>query len=101
VADERSTRDGRLAPLPWSRPFEDPVPGLETLQDAADYILKLPKAEQEQPHWQAAIEALVMAAEGRGPMLHARVGMLKAMGFGKVKPVVVRKKRTKVWRILR
>lgn len=87
--------------MPWSLPFEDPVPGLETLQDAADHILKLPKAEQDQPHWQDAIEALVMAAEGTGPQMHARIGMLRALNFGKVKPVVVRKKTTKVWRILR
>jgi hypothetical protein len=29
--------------------------------------------------WQAAIEALIMAAEGRGPLMHARVGMLRAL----------------------
>jgi len=31
----------------------------------------------------AAIEALIMAAEGRGPLLHARVGMLRAMNHGR------------------
>ena len=46
--------------------------------DAANHIMKLPKAEQNLPEWQAAIEALIMAAEGRGPLLHARVGMLRA-----------------------
>jgi hypothetical protein len=33
----------------WARPFDDPVllPGeLVTLRDAADYIMKLPKVEQ-------------------------------------------------------
>jgi hypothetical protein len=68
--------------LSWSDEFEDPIPGMTTLQDAADHILKLPKALQQQPHWQAAIEALIMAAEGRGPLLHARVGMLRAMNHG-------------------
>jgi hypothetical protein len=63
----------------WSRRFEQPVPGLATLRDAADYIQKLSKAEQQLPHWQAAVEALIMAAEDRGPVLHARVGMLRAM----------------------
>jgi hypothetical protein len=30
-------------------------------------MMKLPKAEQNLPEWQAATEALIMAAEGRGP----------------------------------
>jgi hypothetical protein len=55
--------------LSWSDEFEDPIPGLRTLQDAADHIQKLPKATQQLPHWQAAVEALIMAAEGRGPLL--------------------------------
>jgi hypothetical protein len=29
--------------------------------------------------WQAATEALIMAAEGRGPLMHARIGMLRAL----------------------
>jgi hypothetical protein len=41
--------------------------------------MKLPKAEQDLPEWQTAIEALIMAAEGRGPLLHARVGVLRAL----------------------
>jgi hypothetical protein len=37
--------------LSWSREFDDPIPlrdgrQLDMLQDAADYILKLSKAEQ-------------------------------------------------------
>ena len=48
-------------------------------QGAADYITRLPKAEHESPEWQAAMEALIMAAEGRGPLMHARVGMLRAL----------------------
>jgi hypothetical protein len=68
----------------WKRPFEDPVPlprsrQLVTLEDAARYIQKLPKAEQETPEWQAATEALIMAAEGRGPLMHARIGVLRAL----------------------
>ncbi len=52
------------------------------LQDAADHLLRLPKATQELPHWQAAVEALILAVEGRGPFLHARVKMLRAMNHG-------------------
>jgi len=55
---------------------------MKTLRDAAEYIQKLPKAQQQLPHWQAAVEALIMAAEGRAPLLHARVGMLRAMNHG-------------------
>jgi hypothetical protein len=73
-----------MAAKGWSKLFEDPVPlpngrQLVTLKDAADYITRLPKAEHESPQWQAAIEALIMAAEGRGPLMHARVGMLRAL----------------------
>jgi hypothetical protein len=32
--------------LSWSDDFEDLIPGLGTLRDAADYIQKLPKAQQ-------------------------------------------------------
>ena len=71
-----------LSILPWSTRFEDPIPGMKTLRDAAEYIQKLPKAQQQLPHWQAAVEALIMAAEGRAPLLHARVGMLRAMNHG-------------------
>jgi len=39
----------------------------------------LPKAEHENPQWQAAIEALIMAAENRGPLMHARIGVLRAL----------------------
>ena len=54
----------------WSREFEDTIPSpkgkpLVTLRDAAQYITKLPKAEHKTPEWQAATEALIMAAEGR------------------------------------
>ena len=50
-----------------------------TLHDAADYIVKLPKAEQNLEAWQTAVDALLMAAEDRGPLMHARIGMLRAL----------------------
>jgi hypothetical protein len=70
--------------MPWSRAFEDPIALSDghqffTLKQAGDYIMKLPKAEQNLQEWQAATEALIMAAEDRGPLLHARVGMLRAL----------------------
>jgi hypothetical protein len=67
----------------WSRKFDDPIPlrrgQLVTLQDAPSYIMKLPKAEQNLPEWQAATEALIMAAEDRGPLMHARIGVTRAL----------------------
>ena len=70
--------------MPWSRAFEDPIPlprgrQLVTLKDAAAYIMKLPKAERDLPEWQAATEALLMAAEDRGPLMHACIGVLRAL----------------------
>ena len=50
-----------------------------TLRDAADYMMKLPKAEQNLDAWQTAVEALIMAAEDRGPLMHARIGVLRAL----------------------
>ena len=66
----------------WNRPFEDSIvlpDGREllTLKNAADYIMKLPKAEQKlREKWQTAVEVLIIAAEGRGPLMHARIGSL-------------------------
>jgi hypothetical protein len=68
----------------WSRRFEDPIElpdgrKMLTLTDAAAYIMKLPKGEQHLDKWQAATEALIMAAEDCGPLMHARIGMLRAL----------------------
>ena len=49
------------------------------LKNAADYIIKLPKAEQKHEKWQTAISCLIMAAEGRGPAMHAPIGVLQAL----------------------
>jgi hypothetical protein len=71
--------------MPWSTPFEQPVvvPGglrLVTLQQAADYIMKLPDAVQQQERWQIAVENLINAAEtGGGWLMFARIAMLRAL----------------------
>jgi len=51
----------------WSREFEDPIDlpdgrTLITLEDAGNYITKLPKAEHSAPEWQDAMEALILVA---------------------------------------
>jgi len=41
--------------------------------------MKLPKAEQDLPEWQTAVACLICAAEGRDFMMHARIGVLRAL----------------------
>jgi len=70
--------------MSWSRRFDDPIrlpkgKLLVTLKDAAAYTMKLPEPKQQAPEWQAAAEALMMAAENRGPPMHAHVGMILAL----------------------
>lgn len=71
--------------MPWSTAFDDPVRvsnkrKLLTLQDAADYIMRLPEDAQHEAHWQTAIETLINAAEtGGGWVMFARIAMLRAL----------------------
>jgi hypothetical protein len=51
---------------------------LVTLLDASEYIHALPRTEAQGDHWQAAIEALIMA-EDSGRLMHTRLGMLRAL----------------------
>jgi hypothetical protein len=50
-----------------------------TLEDAGDHITKLPKADQQLDECQTAIGCLIGAAEGRDFMMHARIGMMRAI----------------------
>src|SRR5258708_10634140 len=71
----------------WKRPFDDPIPlprgrQLVTLEDAARYIQKLPKAEQQLEEWQAAGGALLP-----GPGSTARPARAAALGgVGALRP---------------
>jgi hypothetical protein len=72
------------SPQGWKRPFDEPIPlprgrALVTLKDAAEYIPKLPKAEQDLDEWQAAVEALLLVVELTGPTMMARIGLLRAL----------------------
>jgi hypothetical protein len=76
--------------MPWSTPFDEPIAlqggrKLVTLQEAADYVMKLPENVQRHAHWQTAVENLINAAEtGGGWLMFARIGMLRALnGDGK------------------
>ena len=50
---------------------------LRTLRDAGSYITKLLKANA--PEWQAAMEALILVAEGGGPTMFAHIGFMRAL----------------------
>ena len=71
--------------MPWSTPFDEPIPlhgggKLVTLQQAADYIMKLPEDVQQQQPWQIAVENLINAAEtGGGWLMFARIAMMRAL----------------------
>ena len=76
--------------MSWDRPFDQPLPlprgtPARTLREAANFIVTLPKAQRDRPEWRLAIHLLIDAAEDRGPMLFARLGILNAMeGDGRV-----------------
>jgi hypothetical protein len=68
----------------WKRAFGEPIPlpggrQLVTLEDAGNYITKLPKAKHTAPEWQAAMEALLLVVTHNGPTMFARIGMMKAL----------------------
>jgi hypothetical protein len=70
--------------MSWERPFDQPVPlpsgsPARTLREAANYIKKLPKSEHDTPEWRLAVQMLIDAAEDRGPMLFAKMGLHRAM----------------------
>jgi hypothetical protein len=74
----------------WQRKFDDPIPlprgrQLVTLEDAGNYITKLPKAEHEAAEWQAAMEALILVATSGGPTMFARIGIMRALNRGHVR----------------
>ncbi|GKQ50012.1 hypothetical protein [Bradyrhizobium sp. Ce-3] len=71
--------------MPWSTPFDEPIAlqrsgALVTLQQAADYIMKLSEDTQQETRWQVAVEHLINAAEtGGGWLMFARIAMLRAL----------------------
>jgi hypothetical protein len=53
----------------WNRRFEDPIPlprgrCLVTLEDAGNYITKLPKAEHQAREWQIVLQKSFCVTEG-------------------------------------
>jgi hypothetical protein len=95
----------------WSREFYDPIElpkgrKLITLRDAALYITKLPKAEQQVPEWQTAAEVLMLIGERGGDPMMAHIAMMQALHRDKPKAeakaeTAPRRKRAKVYKIVR
>ena len=91
----------------WKRRFEDPIPlprgrQLVTQQDAGNYITKLPKSEHEAAEWQAAMEALILVAARGGPVMFARIGIMRALNRSKPDPAPMpRRKGAKAYRIVK
>lgn len=66
--------------MAWSARLIKPVvppdgAPIVTLSDARAYLLALPKSRHHEPVVATAIEAVLMVAEGRGPMLLAQSAM--------------------------
>ncbi len=53
--------------------------GFAPFRDAAQYIMKLPKAEHDAEEWQAAMQALMLVADQDGPTIFVRIGMMRAL----------------------
>ena len=82
--------------MSWSARLVKPiVPAngkpIVTLSDARSYILTLPKLDQESEIVQATAEAILMAAEDRGPILTAQAGVAQIV-HGPIKMVSTGKK---------
>jgi hypothetical protein len=91
----------------WKRAFEGPIPfprgrQLVTLQDAANYIVKLPKADRQTAEWQTAAQVLMLIGESGGDPMMAHVAMMQALHRGKPKAASPpRRKRAKAYRVVR
>jgi hypothetical protein len=71
----------------WDQQFFDPIElptgrKLITLRDAANYIVKLPKAEEHAAEWQTAAEVLRLSDVHAGRGGFVRVGRVKSW-FGR------------------
>ena len=70
--------------MSWDRPFAQPVPlaggrPARTLRDAGNFVRKLSRLEQDAPEWRYAVQMLTDAAEDRGAILLAKIGIDRAL----------------------
>jgi len=85
--------------MPWSSEFEDPIVladgrKLVTLRDAATYITKLPKAEQDLEIWQVVAHLIRAAETGGGWIWLASIGVLRALHRDRVREFNPNRKET-------
>jgi hypothetical protein len=91
----------------WHRAFDDPIElpdgsALRMLRDAGEFVTALPEKVQHRQEWQTAAEMLMLAAEGKAPLMFAHIGMLWALHAGKSDaPPEPRRKTAKKYRIVR
>jgi hypothetical protein len=91
----------------WDQRIYDPIElpkgkPLVTLRDAALYITKLPKTEQQAPEWRTAAELLILIAENGGDPMMAHIAMMQALQRHEPKAAPVpRRKSAKAYRIIR
>jgi len=89
----------------WQRAFDDPINlpdgrTLITLADAGHFIAGLPKREHDAPEWQAAIEALMLVVERGGPMMFARIGVMRALNRHQSPVSKLRERQPRSYRII-
>ena len=68
----------------WSREFDEPIAlpdggELRTLLDAGRYVDALPRSMHEREEWQAVMEVLLSAVEGREPVRLVHVALTLAL----------------------
>jgi hypothetical protein len=68
----------------WKRAFDEPIPlpdggELRTLLDAGRYVDALPRSMHEREEWQAVMEVLLLAVEGREPVSLLRIALTLAL----------------------
>jgi hypothetical protein len=68
----------------WHRAFDEPIVlpdggELRTLADAGRYVDKLPRGMHEREEWQAVMEVLLSAVEGREPVSLLRIALTLAL----------------------
>ena len=72
------------ASMNWSREFDEPIVlpdggELRTLLDAGRYVDALPRSMHEREEWQAVMEVLLSAVEGREPVSLLRIALTLAL----------------------
>jgi hypothetical protein len=60
----------------------------------------LPAVDQDSKEWRTATEILIGTAEGRDFLMHARIGMMRAL-YRNLPPPEPRRKRAKAYRIVK